>query len=343
MRQVILGRSGLSVSAVGFGGIPIQRVGNDDAVRAIRTALDLGVNLIDTAAGYGDSQKKIGLAVKGRRDGLVLATKSGQKTKEGMLEDVERSRREMGTDVIDLYQFHGVSRREAWDRIRAPGGALEGLLEAREKGWIKHIGFTSHSLDLSLELVEEEIFETIQFPFNLITSEPADALIPRAREKDLGFIVMKPLCGGQFDDAGLAFRFLNGYPGLVAIPGVEAPEEIEEIAAIVAGGETLTGEEKTRAEELAGDLGKLFCRRCGYCQPCPNGVPIQMGLAFDSLVKRLDPEKLASGLAKDLVAGIPECAECGQCQEKCPYELPIIALLKDTLEKARRFVGRHAG
>ncbi|MHC4789086.1 MAG: aldo/keto reductase, partial [Planctomycetota bacterium] len=217
MRQVLLGKSGLKVSAVGFGGIPIQRLSFDEAERVIRRALELGVTFIDTAAAYGDSQRKIGRAIAGRREGLVLASKAYCTSKEELLCEVERSRRELDADVIDLYQLHSVSEPDQWERIRGPGGALAGVLEAREKGHVAHVGFTSHSLDLALELVEESAFETVQFPFNLVTSEPAEELIPRARELGLGFIVMKPLCGGQYDNAGFAFKYLNGFPDIVPI------------------------------------------------------------------------------------------------------------------------------
>ena len=207
MRQVVLGKSGLKVSAVGIGGIPIQRVSRAEAVRTIRTGLDLGVNFIDTAAGYTDSQSKIGAAIQGRRDGLVIASKSGQRTRDAILADIERARQELGVDTIDLYQLHGVSSPESWETVSGPDGALAGLLAARDKGHIAHIGFSSHSLEVALKLATEKVFETIQFPFNLVTAEPADELIPLARKQELGFIVMKPLCGGQYDNAELAFKF----------------------------------------------------------------------------------------------------------------------------------------
>jgi predicted aldo/keto reductase-like oxidoreductase len=338
MRTVVLGKSGLEVSAVGFGGIPIMRVSQAEAVRTIHAALDLGVTFLDTAAGYADSQQKIGKAIAGRRDGLVLATKSGQRTREGILADVERARSEMAADCIDLYQLHGVSQPAKWKEMSGPGGALEGLLEAREKGWIAHIGFTSHSLDVATELLDEEVFETVQFPFNMVTREPAESLIPKARANGLGFIAMKPMCGGQYDDAELAFKFLNGYPDVVPIPGIERPEEIEQIAPIVASAAVLEGEELARAEKVAADLGKLFCRRCGYCQPCPEGVPIITAMGFESLLKRLSRERVAAGAARAIVEKAPNCVECGECEKKCPYDLPIIETVKKSLEAARAMV-----
>ena len=338
MRQVTLGRSGLEVSAVGFGGIPIMRVPDDEAVRVIRTALDLGVTLLDTAAGYGDSQKKIGRAIAGRRDGLVLATKSGQRTKERILADIDRARGELGVDCIDLFQLHGVSRQDQWDQMRGPDGSLEGLLEAREKGWIDHIGFSSHSLELARDLCGEEVFETVQFGFNMVEREPADELIPAARAANVGFLVMKPLCGGQYDDAELAFKFLNGYPDLVAIPGIEHVEEIEQIVSIVDSGAVLEGDELARAEKVAAELGKLFCRRCGYCEPCPQGVPILTAMSFEGIMKRLPPERGLAGPAKAVAERAGNCIECGQCQEKCPYDLPIIEQIKEALASARRML-----
>jgi predicted aldo/keto reductase-like oxidoreductase len=340
MRNVTLGKTGLRVSAVGFGGIPIQRLSEDEAVDVIRRSLDLGVTFIDTAAGYGDSQAKIGKAIEGRREGLVLATKSGRKDKQGILDDIERARRELGADVIDLFQFHGVSKPGDWDKISAPEGALAGVLEARDKGHLTHIGFSSHSLEVALKLVEEPVFETLQFPFNLVTSEPAQELIPKCRELGLGFIVMKPLCGGQYDNARLAFKFLNAYPDLAPIPGIETAGQIEEIVNLVASGETLTGDERTEAEEIANSLGKRFCRRCGYCEPCPEGVPIQLSMIFDSFCKRMPEDKVAAGPARKILEQAPGCVECGECEEKCPYDLPIVESIKTALGRAGGIVAQ---
>ncbi|MFW6061708.1 MAG: aldo/keto reductase [Planctomycetota bacterium] len=334
MRTVTLGKTGLEVSAVGFGGIPIQRVSEAEAVATIHRTIELGVNFIDTAAGYGDSEAKIGKAIAGRRDGLVIATKSGEATAEGVLEEIEQSRRAMGIDVIDLFQFHGVNNREKWEKIQGPGGAMEAVLALRDKGVLAHVGVTSHSLDLSLELVDFPEFETIQFPFNLVTNEPADELIPRARANGLGFIVMKPLCGGQYENANLAFKFLNAWSDVVPIPGIERAEEIEEIAEIVASGETLQGEEKARAEQIAADLGKLFCRRCGYCMPCPHDVPIMLSMIFDSFLKRFPEEKLLNGPVKAVLENNGNCVECGICETKCPYDLPIREKVAESLDRA---------
>ncbi len=334
MRFVTLGKTGLRVSAVGFGGIPIQRVSPDDATRAIHKALEMGVNFIDTAMAYTDSQEKIGAAIKGRRDGLVIATKGHHRTAEAIGEEIDQARDALGIDKIDIFQMHGVSKPDALEEIQAPGGAIEGLLQAKADGKIAHIGASSHSLDMALKLVEIPEIETIQFPFNLVTSEPADELIPKARAAGVGFIVMKPLCGGQYDNARLAFKYLNGFPDIVPIPGIETPEEIEEIVAIVESGELLNGVEKAEADEIVARLGKVFCRRCLYCQPCPEGVKITQAMVFSGIVRRMSAQR-AKNAAAMISEGVPNCTECGQCETKCPYDLKIIDTIKQSLDLAR--------
>jgi predicted aldo/keto reductase-like oxidoreductase len=184
------------------------------------------------------------------------------------------------------------------------------------------------------------VFETIQFPFNLVTREPEEKLIPRSRELGLGFIVMKPLCGGQYDNAAFAFEFLNAFPDLVPIPGIELPGQIREIAAIVESGRTLVGQERDEAEAVASRLGKLFCRRCGYCQPCPEGVPITTAMVFDGFLRRFPHKKLVAGPAKAIVEGVSRCTDCGECETKCPYELPIRDTIQKSLIKAREEMER---
>jgi predicted aldo/keto reductase-like oxidoreductase len=342
MRQVVLGKTGLTVSAVGVGGIPIQRVSLPQAVKTFRAALDLGINFIDTAAAYSDSQTKIGAAIKGRRDGLVIASKSGQKTKDGILADVERTRKEMGCETIDLYQFHNISTPQGWAAISGPGGAMEGLLQARDKGHIAHIGFTSHNLAMALKLIHEPVFETIQFSFNLVTAEAADKLIPQCRKNKLGFIAMKPLCGGQYDNVAFAFKYLNAFPDVVPIPGVESPEQIRQIVDIVNSGATLKGREKVEADKITATLGKLFCRRCGYCQPCPQGVPIANTMVFEGFLRRFPLAKILEGPGKGVIENSGLCNECGLCEEKCPYHLPIRQTIKRMGELARKFAAQHS-
>ncbi|MFL7792194.1 MAG: aldo/keto reductase, partial [Anaerolineae bacterium] len=274
MKTMPLGKTGLEVSRVGFGGIPIQRLTESEAVKVVQRCLDLGVTFIDTANAYTTSEERIGKAIAGRREQVVIATKSGGKDKQTALEHLELSLQRLNTDYLDLWQFHGVSTFEAYEQILGPGGAMEAAQEALEAGKVKHIGITSHSMDVALKAVPIGLFETIQFPFNVITNEPADKLVPLAKEHDVGFIAMKPFAGGMLDNANMAIKYLLQFDSVVPDPGIEKTTEIEEIVDIVNGSWELTSKERQEIEDLRAQVDTRFCRRCEYCQPCPQGVRI---------------------------------------------------------------------
>lgn len=328
MRKIRLGKTGLEVSSVGFGGIPIQRVSDERAVEVIRHCVDLGVTFLDTANAYTTSEERIGRAISGRREGLVLATKTQARDSKGVREHLRLSLERLAVESIDLYQFHCVSSEADYQKVLAPGGPLEVVREARDTGQVKHIGLTSHSLETALEAVNSGLFETIMFPFNFVVREAAEQLIPSALEKDVAFIAMKPFAGGALDNATLAFKYLRQYPDILPIPGIERPEEMEQIAAIMEGPAEMSGEEKSAMERIRQELGNRFCRRCGYCEPCPNGVPTQALMILDSMIKRMPPSVVVANFAK-AVEDAEECTDCGECEEKCPYGLPIREMMEE--------------
>ena len=332
MEKVRLGKTEIEVSRVGFGGIPIQRLSEAEAVKVVQHCIDLGVSFLDTANGYTTSEERIGKAITGRRDKVVVATKTGARDRAGALEHLELSLRRLNTDHIDLWQFHGVSSAEDYERVLGPGGAMEAAQEALRDGKVRHVGITSHSLDIALRAVPSGHFETIQFPFNFVTNEPADELIPLSRKCDVGFIAMKPLAGGLLEDANLAFKYLLQFEGVVPDPGIERPEEIEEILNIVNGSREFTAEERLELERTCERLGTRFCRRCGYCQPCPQGISIPTVLNIRSFYKRFSEERFFGGHPADAVDVARDCAECGECEEQCPYELPIREMLVECVD-----------
>lgn len=328
MRKIGLGKIGLTVSAVGFGGIPIQRLTEQEAIKVVRRCLDLGITFLDTANGYTTSEERIGKAIASRREGLVLATKTGAREGNAVAKHLALSLERLGVETIDLYQFHGVSSNEDYRKVVAPGGPLEVVREAQASGQVRHIGLTSHSMQIALEAVKSGHFETIMFPFNFVAHEAAQELIPLALERGVAFIAMKPLAGGVLDDAALAFKYLRQFPGILPIPGIERTREIEEIVEIMEGPAELTPDERDRMRNLQAELGQRFCRRCGYCQPCPEGVSIQLMMIMDSLVRRMPAADVFSSCT-EIVHGIADCTECGECEEKCPYELPIRDMLNE--------------
>jgi len=331
MKTVRLGKTGLQVSCIGFGGIPIQRLSEEDAVRVVQRALDLGVTWIDTANGYTTSEERIGKAIAGRRDRVVIATKTGARDKEGATEHLELSLKRLQTDHIDLWQFHGVSSSENLERVLGPGGAMEAALAAKEAGKVRHIGITSHSMDVALKAVPMGHFETMQFPFNYITHEPAQELIPLCREHDVGFIAMKPFGGGLLDKANISIKYLLQFEGVVPDPGIETEAEIEEIIAIVNGSWEMTAADKAELEQVRAELGTRFCRRCQYCLPCPQEVRIPSVLNTRSFWKRFPRERFLGSGVKGMVDSARNCIECGECEAKCPYHLPIIEMLKENV------------
>jgi len=201
MRYFELGKTGLMISEVGFGGIPIIRIGTDEAVCVLRHALDRGITFYDTANAYRDSEEKIGRAFQGLRDRVVIATKSIRRDAVALMEQLDNSLEKLRTDYIDLYQLHQIAHEEEWQAVTAPGGALEAVVRAKESGKVRHIGVTSHSLKMAIKLVRTGIFSTIQFPFNLIETAACDELFPAARELGVGILVMKPFAGGVIDNA----------------------------------------------------------------------------------------------------------------------------------------------
>ena len=335
MKKIVLGRTGLQVSRVGFGGIPIQRLEEAEAVRVVRRCLELGVTFIDTANGYTTSEERIGKAIAGhRRQHLIIATKTGARDKATALEHLHLSLKRLGTDYIDLWQFHGVSTFEAYGQVLAPNGALEAAQEALQAGKIRHVGITSHSMDVALKAVASGYFETLQFPFNVVSTEPTRELLPLAQKQGMGFIAMKPMGGGLFEKASVAIKYLLQFTGVVPDPGIEKVEEIEEIAGIVSGDWKMTLEELREMERLRQEMSSRYCRRCEYCQPCPEGVRISTLMNLRSFWKRFPAGRFFGSGAGfvEAAASAEKCVQCGKCEAKCPYNLPIREMLVENAD-----------
>jgi len=329
VEKIRLGRTKMMVSRLGFGGIPIQRVSEDEAVAVVRRCLDLGITFIDTANAYTNSEERIGKAISGRRDGLILATKSASRTREGVEEHLKLSLKQLAVESIDLYQFHNIADSDSLKAILAPDGPMAMVEEAKKKGLVKHIGVTSHSMDMAKEMVKSDRFETIMFPFNFIACEAADELLPLTREHDVGFIAMKPLAGGMLDNATIAFKYLFQFPDVVSIPGIEKVPEIEEIVQILERPQAMTEAEQREMERMRQELDKRFCRRCDYCQPCTEGIPISMVMVAPGFMKRMPPERLFSGFIAEAMEKAAKCTKCGECEDRCPYGLPISEMIEE--------------
>jgi predicted aldo/keto reductase-like oxidoreductase len=332
MKKVRLGKTNLMVSEIGLGGIPLPRVPEEQAVAVVHRCLNLGINFIDTANVYTTSEERIGKALAGRRDGLVLATKTLMRTHSEIEEQLDLSLQRLGVGNIDLYQFHNVSDTETLDLIVRPGGLLTVFDKAKRDGRINHIGITCHQIDVAIQAVKMDCFETMMFPFNFITNEAIHELLPLAREHDVGFIVMKPLAGGMLKDVAIAFKYLFQFEDIVPIPGIAKIEEIDEIVHYLHHSPTLEPEEIEEMEKTKQELGTKFCRRCDYCQPCSEDIPISDVMNYKSLAKSLPRERLfISPVMLDIINKAAQCTRCGECEERCPYHLSIRDIIAENV------------
>ena len=331
MEYRILGKTGLNISLLGLGGIPIQRIDAAGTRVLIEKLVDNGINYIDTARGYTVSEAYLGEALAGLRNKFVLATKSMARTKEAMAKDIEISLTNLKTDYIDLYQVHNPSLAQL-DEVVAEGGALEALLEAKAAGKIGHIGLTAHSEKVFEKALELDWVETIMFPYNLVETQ-GDELIKKCAEKNIGFIAMKPLAGGAIEDATIALRYITANPAIsVVIPGMADISEFTQNLAAVNNTSPLSPAELSEIESIRKQLGTQFCRRCGYCAPCTVGISIPSMFLFEGYLERYGLADWARGRYETLAKTASDCIGCGICETRCPYNLPIRQMLKHTAE-----------
>jgi predicted aldo/keto reductase-like oxidoreductase len=332
MEYKVLGKTGLKISRLGFGGIPIQKIDAEGTKALIGRLLLEGVNFIDTARGYTVSEEYLGYALEGVRDHFVLATKSMARTKDGMAKDIDISLKNLRTDYIDLYQVHNPSASDL-EQVLSKGGALEALYEAKALGKIGHIGITLHSVELFKKALDLPWVEAIMFPYNIVERQGED-LIARCYEKNIGFIAMKPMAGGAIEDAALAMRYIiaNPYATLV-IPGMYCAEEVWQNVHAAENKEPLSADEQSRCDAIVAQLGTHFCRRCNYCAPCTQGISIPSVFLFEGYLSRYGLEQWARERYATLNVKASACIGCGVCETRCPYHLPIRQMLKDCAEK----------
>ena len=324
----------VEVTRLGFGRIPIQRVDEDQAVDTVLHAVEKGVDFIDTSRAYTTSERCIGLALKQTDKKVVLASKSHNRTADGIRTDLATSLKELQRDHIELYQCHFVRDEKEYEEIISTGGALEGLLKARDEGLIDHIGITSHSLDLMARVIDDHLFETIMVCFSFLEPAAMDRIIPSAIERDIGVIAMKSFSGGVIENPALALKYVLSQPGVVIIPGVEQKDLFDENWEIFKGSRDLSDDELKEIEIIRESRDKIFCRRCDYCQPCSEGIPIQNILGLRSMVKRMGTQIFKGRFANALKLA-ENCSECGDCMTRCPYELPVPDLIKANLAWAK--------
>ncbi|MBQ7919155.1 MAG: aldo/keto reductase [Lachnospiraceae bacterium] len=329
MGLVTLGKTGIIVQKNSFGALPIQRISKDEAVKLLRKAYDAGVTFFDTARFYTDSEEKLGEAFEGIREKVYIASKTAATTPEAFWADLNTSLTNLKTDYIDLYQFHNPSF------CPKPGdgsGVYECMLEAKEKGLIRHIGITNHRLNVAMEAIESGLYETLQFPFCYLATDKDLEVVEACKEAGMGFIAMKALSGGLITNSAAAYAFLDQYDHVLPIWGVQRETELDEFLSYIdnppAMNEELAAVIAKDRKELLGD----FCRGCGYCMPCPVGIEINNMARMSLMIRRAPSQAQLTPEMQEKMFKIEGCANCGKCKSKCPYGLDTPALLRKNLE-----------
>lgn len=352
-----LGKTGLQVSSIGFGGTWISELSTDEAEKVVRRAFELGITYFDTAKLDGDSEEKIGAALKDVRDECIFATKTASRTKSESLADFKSSLRRLKTDRLDLIQLHGIDDSKTLRKAMSQNGSLKMCKKARNEGLVDFIGITSHKPRVLIEAIETNEFDTILVPFNVVTRQALEELIPRAKELDVGVAIMKPLSaktsrlvtclynpslslisdepdlkvllGSNLDSmVSSALRFVLAQDVSVVVTGFKSVAEVEVAAQVGTNYNGLTVHEKNRFKvNLEGD----YCRDCGLCLPCPQSLDIAAVLRFHTLYTVYGLEDWAKRLYSGLEVNVANCTECGECESKCPYNLPVIHLLQNAM------------
>lgn len=333
MKYTTLGKTGLKVSVVGLGGIPVQRTDKEEAVEIVKACMEQGVNYLDTARGYTVSEEFFGEALKPYREQWVIATKTMSRDYEGMKADIEISLKNLQTDYIDLYQLHNMKTDEDFETVFGENGAYKALLEAKEAGKIRHIGATAHGLEAFARLIREyeDQIETMMFPYNIVENQGVE-LMKECAEKNIGFIAMKPIAGGNIDDTVLALKYILNNPDCtIVIPGMGNAEEVKQNTCDEVY-EVLTEEDQTACAKIVKELGSEFCRRCGYCAPCPQGINIPQNFLLANYKRKYGLADWAKVRYQAMENTAEKCVKCGLCETRCPYDLPIRNMLEKVVK-----------
>jgi len=344
MKYRKLGNNVMKVSCIGLGCAQLGSSRTDYAVQIVHQALELGVNYFDTARSYWDSEIKLGLAVKGQREKVYISSKTISKTKDEAWQHIHESLERLQTDYLDNYHLHDLRDEKDLEIRIGPNGALEALIEARDQGLVRHVGCTSHVGHILVKALKQFDFEIILVPMNIVEREPLDELIPLCLEKGVGITIMKPLATGLLP-ASLSLKWLLNQQIATAVPGATTVEEVEENSLVGHLADiTLNCEEEKQVSKYTEELEYLRCRICRICEPCPVGIPIGDTLGSDIICdhyRTIGSEAFADfpwsservgehrEQRRELIRQIESCDSCGLCQDRCPYQLPVIRMLKE--------------
>jgi aryl-alcohol dehydrogenase-like predicted oxidoreductase len=336
---LILGKTGLEIDKDGLGALPLQRANLPDSIRLIQAAVDGGINYIDTARAYSDSEQKLGLALDGRRDTVYIASKTMAQTAEDLNQDLETSLRMLKTDHIDVYQLHnpGFFPDETHELYVA-------LQKAKKDGKIRFIGLTNHRVPIAVQAAKSGLYDVIQYPFSYLSTSDEIELTKTCQSENVGYVAMKALGGGLITDVALERRYLNSFSNVVPIWGLQHMWELEALleARRKDGSKIASSQDFDKIEADRLGLGDSFCRGCGYCMPCPEGIQIFNCARTSLMIRRAPGDSWFSESWQAEMSKIENCQNCNTCASRCPYGLNTPELLRKNLEDYREVLKSQA-
>lgn len=335
MDQITLGTTGIKVNRNGFGALPIQRISKEEAAVLLKKAYNNGITFFDTARFYTDSEEKIGYALNGVRDKIYIATKTMTTKVEEFWSQLKTSLEQLQTDYVDIYQFHNPSF------CPMPGdgsGLYEAMLQAKEKGMIRHIGITNHRLPVAMEAAGSGLYDTIQFPFSYLATDKEIELVRLCKEKGIGFIAMKALSGGLITNSAAAYAYLAQYENVLPIWGVQREKELDEFISYIEQPPVLNQQLLEVINHDREELCKDFCRGCGYCLPCPAEIDIPTSARMSLMIRRAPVSVYLNDSWKDKMKKIDDCIHCNHCKDHCPYGLDTPKLLEENWIDYKNFM-----
>ncbi len=249
MQYIALGKSGILVSRTAFGAMALDKISDAEDVDAlIAQAYEGGVNFYDTARSSPESERRLGKAIKPYRKDVFIATKTSARTISDLKSDLYASLDAMKLDYIDLYQ---IERNDSLPEKGGEDGLVDELIDLRREGKINHFGLVTESLDIAQRLLRSQSgWETLQFPFNMLCDESVEQLVMQCAEKEIGFIAMRPLCGGILTNIPLALGYLHQFEPVISVWGARFSEEMQQILYFTENPPVIDEQFKEEAEKV---------------------------------------------------------------------------------------------
>lgn len=335
MAHVTLGRTNITVNKNGFGALPLQRVNKETAAGLLKKAYQSGITFFDTARFYTDSEEKIGFALSEVRDNIYIATKTAASTPEEFWNDLNTSLKRLKADYIDIYQFHNPS---VCPKPGDGSGLYEAMLKAKEKGFIRHIGISNHRMPVAMEAADSGLYETIQFPFSYLATVEEIKLTEHCSNLKIGFIAMKALAGGLITSSTAAYAYLAQFNNVLPIWGIQKEQELDEFISHINNPPRMSEKLSTFIDQERKELGKNFCRGCGYCLPCPAGIDIPMAARMSLMMRRSPASIFLNKKWNEEMKKIDDCIHCNHCISHCPYGLNTPKLLAENWEDYKKYL-----